>query len=92
MTLTVRDNARAHRFEAEVEGITSFIDYRRHGRVLTLTHTEVPPALGGKGVGTKLVRGALDIVRERGETIVVRCDFIDAVIRRYPAYGDLVAR
>ena len=91
MTLTVRDNARENRFEAEVEGIISFIDYRRNGRVLTLTHTEVPPALGGKGVGTKLVRGALDIVRERGETIVVRCGFIDTVIRRYPAYADLVA-
>ena len=87
----VHDNTARHRFELDVEGTVAFIDYRRTGDVVTMTHAEVPEALAGKGVGSRLARGALDLVRARGEKIVPRCSFIAAFMRKHPAYQDLLS-
>jgi uncharacterized protein len=52
------------------------------------THTEVPPADEGKGIGARLVRAALDDARQRGFKIVPACSFVAAFIRRHPEYND----
>ena len=91
MTSEVRDNPALHRFELEVDGSVAVARYVRHGNVVTFTHTEVPEALGGRGVGTKLAEGALDLVRARGEKIVAQCPFIASWIARHPDYADLIA-
>jgi hypothetical protein len=88
--MSVVDNTSRERFEYKVEGRTAFINYRRAGNVLSLTHAEVPPELGGRGIGSSMVRGALDLVRERGEKVVPACSFVDAFIRRNPDYADLL--
>ena len=49
-----------------------------------LLHTEVPEALSGQGVGSKLVRGTLDAVRGDGAKVVPRCEFVAAYIERHP--------
>jgi uncharacterized protein len=87
----VQDNAAAQRFELAVEGETAFVDYRRRGGVVTMLHAEVPAALSGRGAGSRLVRGALDIVRARGETVVPQCSFVAWFIAQNPAYRDLLA-
>jgi predicted GNAT family acetyltransferase len=89
MPETVTDNVARARFELGASGASGYIDYRRSGSTLFLDHAEVPAALGGKGVGTRLVTGALDLIRSRGERMVPVCPFIKAIIRRYPAYADL---
>jgi len=86
----VRDNPEKNRFELTVGGVTAFSEYGRRDGVVVFVHTEVPEALAGKGVGSALARGALDMVRARGERIVVRCPFIAAFIEKHPAYRDLV--
>lgn len=88
---TVRDNEAKHRFELDVDGVTAFSEYRRKTGVVTFIHTEVPEALGGKGVGTKLARGALDMVRARGEKVIAKCPFIAAFIKKHAEYQDLLA-
>lgn len=88
----VRDNAALGRFESGTDGAGGFVDYRRVGSTLFLNHAEVPPARGGKGVGTRLVLATLDLIRQRGEGVVAVCPFIQAVIRRHPEYQDLQAR
>ena len=91
MASEVRDNPEMHRFELEVDGSLAVAKYVRHGGVITFTHTEVPAALGGRGVGSKLAKGALDLVRAGGEKVVAQCPFIASWIARHPDYVDLLA-
>ena len=87
----VRLNDDGTRFVLAVQGRTAFIDVRaaRTGG-LAMVHTEVPEALEGRGVGSALVRGALERAREAGETIHPFCPFIHAYIRRHREFADLV--
>jgi len=85
----LRDNIANSRFELELEGGLAFIDYRRVGRTLWLNHAEVPLALGGRGVGSTLVRQALELIRSRGERLVPACSFVAWFIREHPEYADL---
>ncbi|WP_343718260.1 GNAT family N-acetyltransferase [Inquilinus sp.] len=87
----VTDNPALSRFEMAVDGVTAFVTYRREGEVLALIHTEVPQALSGRGVGSALARGTLDLIRAAGIKIRPLCPFIAAFIQRHPDYADLVA-
>lgn len=91
MTSSVRDNPARRRFELDVDGALAFIDYRREGRVVTLTHAEVPAALRGGGIGSALVRGTLLLAREQGERVVPLCPFVVAYLERHPEFRDLLA-
>ncbi|MEP6484553.1 MAG: GNAT family N-acetyltransferase [Rudaea sp.] len=90
--MSVIDNPERHRFEYEVEGKTAFIDYRRSPGVVALTHAEVPTELEGRGVGSHLVRGTLDLVRASGDKVIPACSFVAAFIQRNADYQDLVAK
>jgi predicted GNAT family acetyltransferase len=87
----VKDNPAMGRFEMRSDGSTAFVEYRRAGDRIALLHTEVPEALSGQGVGSKLVRGTLDAVRAEGLKVVPRCEFVAAYIGRHPEYRDLLA-
>jgi len=92
MSAAVRDNTKDRRFELEEDGSTAFISYSSSGPVVTLIHTEVPEALAGKGVGSKLVRGTLELLRARGARIVPQCRFVAAYVQKHPEFEDLVDR
>ena len=48
-------------------------------------HTGVPPELGGQGIGSRLVAGALAQVRQAGLTVVPACAFVArGVAGQYP--------
>lgn len=91
MNNRVRDDAARRRYELEVGGALAFIDYRRDGRIVTMTYAEVPVAVRGGGVGSELVKGALTLVRERGERVIPLCSFVAHYMRRHPEAHDLVA-
>lgn len=88
---TVVDNAAAGQFELSVDGHTAFAAYQLVGRSIVFTHTEVPPALQGRGVGSALARGALDAARARGAEVVPLCPFIASFIRAHHEYLNLVS-
>jgi predicted GNAT family acetyltransferase len=90
MTDTVNNNTAKHRFELEVEGHMAAAYYERSGNVITFEHTEVPAELGGKGVGSRLVKGALDQTRAEGLQVMAQCPFVKAWIGKNPAYADLL--
>jgi uncharacterized protein len=91
MELTVIDVPEAGRYEARAaDRVLGLAAYRRHGDRVVFTHTEVDPDAGGSGVGSTLVRGALDDVRAHGRRVVPRCSFVRAWIDRHPDYADLV--
>ncbi|MBX3498536.1 MAG: N-acetyltransferase [Alphaproteobacteria bacterium] len=87
----VVDNPARNRFEMDVEGAIAFVDYRAMGDVLVVPHTEVPRALEGRGIGTKLVLGSLELIRASGRRVRPLCGFYANVIRRHPEYRDLIA-
>ena len=57
----------------------------------TRCHTEVPEALSGQGVGSRLVRGVLDRTRAESGKVVLRSEFVAAYVERRPEYRDLQA-
>lgn len=87
----VRDNPALNRFELEQDGLVAFSAYRREPGRITITHTEVPDEFRGQGIGSKLARGALELVRASGDQLVARCPFIAAYIEKHPEYRDLLA-
>jgi predicted GNAT family acetyltransferase len=90
-TSAVRENPALSRFELEVDGHTAFVNYRRAGDVMLFTHTETPPQLRERGIGSRVVLGALDEVRAQGLKVRPLCSFVRFVIGRHPDYADLVA-
>ncbi|KAB2875816.1 MAG: N-acetyltransferase [Pseudorhodoplanes sp.] len=86
----LRDNTRQHRFELDVDGHTALVVYRREAGTITFVHTEVPGALRGRGIGSRLATGALERARAGGLTVVAQCPFIARYIATHPAYQDLL--
>lgn len=91
MTSNVRDNADRHRFELDADGHIAFSNYKRADGVLTILHTEVPKALEGRGIGSALIRGVLDIARSQRLKVIAVCPFAKSYIERHPEYADLLA-
>jgi predicted GNAT family acetyltransferase len=91
MTEKFRDNETGNRFELEIEGAIAFVSYRKSPGAITLEHTEVPPQLGGKGIGSQIARATLDAVRAQGRKLTVECEFIQGFMGKHPEYNDLLA-
>lgn len=89
MSDDVRDFPDRHRFELGLDGHTAFATYRRGNGVLTILHTEVPKELSGRGIGSKLVRGVLDLARAEGAKVKPLCPFVAAYMDKHPEYADL---
>ncbi|WP_131106228.1 GNAT family N-acetyltransferase [Ornithinimicrobium sufpigmenti] len=91
--ITVTQNAEQHRYEAHLDGeVAGFAAYQLGDDVVVFTHTEVDDAHEGKGVGSSLVRGALDDVRSKGgHKVLARCPFVASWIDKHPDYADLLA-
>ncbi len=91
MSNPVHDNTERHRFELDVLGHTAISEYKRADGVLTILHTEVPAALNGKGIGSKLAAGLLDLARAEGAKVKPLCPFMKAYIAKHTEYADLLA-
>jgi predicted GNAT family acetyltransferase len=79
-----RDNAAESRFEVEVDGRRAELVYRRNGKRLVLVHTEVPDELEGRGIGSALVRYAVDTAVAQDLTVVPRCPFARRWLAQHP--------
>ena len=90
--ITVVHRSDERRYELQVGGEhAGELVYRDRGNnVLAFLHTEVDPKLQRKGLGSALVAGALDDVRERGLRVVPLCPFVGAYVRRHPEQLDLL--
>ena len=88
--LVVVDNPEESQFEAHVDGHVAFVSYLRRGDTIFFTHTEVPKALEGRGVGSALARAVLDRARSERWKVVARCPFIATYVERHPEYQSLL--
>ena len=90
-TYSVRDNAEKHRFEIDLgDGSFAIAEYRLRTGKIIFTHTEVPSAHEGRGVGSLLVRTALASARERGLKVIPICPFFVAYIKKHAEEQDLL--
>jgi predicted GNAT family acetyltransferase len=92
METTVRDDPEQSRYEIrDGDRVLGRAAYERNGNTTVFTHTVVDPDAGENGLGSTLVRAALDDVRSRGGSVVPQCSFVRGWIERHPDYADLVA-
>lgn len=92
MDNTLIRNEDKKRFELEVEGHTAFIEYIiDNNNTMYLTHTEVPNALGGKGVGKAIVEKTLTYLKDNGFKLAPLCPFVAAYLKRNPEWKSILA-
>lgn len=85
-------NPQQHQFEARLnDRVVGTLIYRMDDDVMALVSTEVEPELGGRGIGSALVRFAFETARESGDTkIRPVCPFAVEWVKRHTEYADLV--
>jgi predicted GNAT family acetyltransferase len=89
--MEVRDNPEELRYElVDDDQIVGELLYRRYPDRIVLVHTDVPPALEGQGLASRLVAGALDDIRGQGLRVVPVCPFVRSYLQRHPEYESLV--
>lgn len=91
MTVQVVHNPAASRFEAVVEGRLCRADYRMDRDVMLVVHTEVPPALEGRGIAGELVRAVFTHAQREGLRVAPVCSYVRAWARRHPDTASLLA-
>ena len=73
----------AYRFTTEVEGRHAQLDYTLAGRVMTITHTRVPPEIGGRGIAAELMDAALNTAQSAGWTVTPACSYAAAYVAKH---------
>ena len=90
-TVDVRNNPEQNRYEIRLgDQMAGFAEYMLNDGLITFTHTEIDPAFEGQGIGSQLVRHALDDVRARGDrSVLPLCPFVKGWMARHPENQDL---
>jgi len=60
--------------------------------MMTLWHTEVPPALRGRGIAATLARTALEYAREENLKVDVICPLVANYLSKNPEFSDVVSK
>ena len=89
---TVLDAPDRSRFEIHLDGrLAGFAQYRiKDPALIVFTHTEIDDAFEGRGLGSTLVRAALDAARTRGLAVRPDCPFVRGYVARHSEYLNLV--
>lgn len=87
MSDIIHDELR-HRYSYFENGLEAYLTYERpregHRHI---THTIVPGPLGGRGLGSRLVKRCMDEVVAAGETVSSSCWFATALIEKTPEWA-----
>lgn len=91
MKRAIQHNTSAKQFEWTEDGHLCTLEYVLSGQTMDITHTNVPPEAGGKGIAAELANTALDTARENNWKVIPSCSYIAAHIRKNQQYQDLLA-
>jgi uncharacterized protein len=85
--IDVSHDQKAHRFTAQVEGHEAFLEYDLAGSIMSITHTRVPPAIGGRGVAAELMKTALAAANSNHWQVEPICSYAVSYMKRNPQPG-----
>jgi predicted GNAT family acetyltransferase len=85
---TIDHDRSAHRFTAEADGSRAELDYTLADGVMTITHTQVPPAIGGRGIAAELMEAALGAARAAGWSVNPACSYAKSYLAKHPQASD----
>lgn len=91
MSIEISHSPAEHRFEVLVDGVSCILDYTLSHNVMTITHTVVPPAVGGRGIAAELVRTAMETARAQQWKVIPACSYSAVWVQRHPDYADVLA-
>lgn len=89
--LDPRHDPDARRFWVMLDGHEAELLYSLRDGRMTIQHTGVPPAIGGRGVAAVLVKAAFEHAKAQGWRVVPACSYAAAYAQRHPEYADLLA-
>ena len=89
-TFKITNNEKEQQFEIRLEGEKGVLQYRLHDGQIVLMHTEVPDALGGRGIASALAEYAFGYARTHHLPVKVYCPFVLAWLKRHPEQMDIV--
>jgi hypothetical protein len=84
MGFTIEHDAARRRFHTRVDGRDGECVYRLAGEVMQIVHTEVHPALQGRGIAAALVEAAFAHARAAGLKVLPLCSYVRTWVRRHP--------
>jgi predicted GNAT family acetyltransferase len=89
--ITIAHEPEHHRYAIAADGEqVGFARYREQPGEIVVTHTEIAPAFGGQGLGSRLVAHVLDDARRRHVGVVPACPFVRDYIAVHPEDSELV--
>ena len=91
MSLDVQHDRSAKVFVAVVDGQRCVLEYELDGNTMTITHTGVPQAVGGRGIAGDLTRAALEAARALDWKVVPACSYARQFLDKHTEYADLLA-
>lgn len=86
----IRHDRAAREFDIDVDGHRGLLQYTLADGLMTITHTLVPPEIGGRGIAGLLVRAALEAARAEGWRVKPACSYAAAFVQRHAGYADLL--
>jgi predicted GNAT family acetyltransferase len=94
MSISIVKNEELSRFEIYSDGeLAGFADFKIENQMISYTHTEIDPRFGGQGLGSQLIKEALDEALEQNLEVAPYCSFVSAYIKKNSEkYLDLVPK
>ena len=94
MSISLLKNEELNRFEIYSDGeLAGFADFKIENQMISYTHKEIDPRFGGKGLGSQLIKEALDEALEQNLEVAPYCSFVSTYIKKNSEkYLDLVPK
>ena len=94
MSISIVKNEELNRFEIYSDGeLAGFAEFKVANQKISYTHTEIDPRFGGQGLGSQLIKEALDEALEQNLEVAPYCSFVSAYIKKNSEkYLDLIPK
>jgi predicted GNAT family acetyltransferase len=83
MSIFILKSEELNRFEIFSDGeLAGFADFKIENQMISYTHTKIDPRFGGQGLGSQLIKEALDEALEQNLEVAPYCSFVSAYIKK----------